>query len=456
MMSSPPPAEPLVEPFHWDGSLLELFRRVARGRHPFLLLSGTACSGRGRWTLMGSDPFDVWSAGDGEDPFPALQSLLAAHAILPAQRLPFAGGLVGYLGYECLQHVERVPVHASDLPAAWFGLYGSAVVVDGRMGKAWMVSTGLPEREPELRRRRARDNLARLRSWLAEPLPAPAGAEPLTGPLESSLDASAYQDAVQRILDHIRAGDIYQANLTQRFHMDAEVPDPVRLLGRLHGASPAPHAAYLDTGEWTILSSSPERFLRKTGLEVESRPIKGTASRGATPELDAAQRAGLEVSPKERAENLMIVDLVRNDLSRVCRPGTVHVPALSQVETYTTLHHLVSTVRGLLRERCSVAELLRAAFPPGSMTGAPKVRAMEILHELEPVSRGPYSGALGYLSFCGDLDLSVVIRTVLLGRGQARFHVGGGVVADSDPRAEYEESLLKAQALRRGLGIAGS
>ena len=257
---------------------------------------------------------------------------------------------------------------------------------------------------------------------------------------------------MQCILDHIRAGDIYQANLTQRFRMDVAEPDPVALLGRLHGASPAPHAAYLDTGPWKILSSSPERFLRRTGDQVESRPIKGTAARGTTAGDDAASRAALKESSKDRAENLMIVDLVRNDLSRVCRPGSVQVPALSQVETYATLHHLVSTVRGEIRKDRTTEDLLRAVFPPGSMTGAPKVRAMEILHELEPVSRGPYAGALGYLSFCGDLDLSVVIRTVLLGQGEARFHVGGGVVADSRPQAEYEESLLKARALLEALG----
>ncbi len=201
-----------------------------------------------------------------------------------------------------------------------------------------------------------------------------------------------------------------------------------------------------------IRPSSPERFLRRSGDQVESRPIKGTAARGTTAGDDAASRAALKESSKDRAENLMIVDLVRNDLSRVCRPGSVQVPALSQVETYATLHHLVSTVRGEIREDRTTEDLLRAVFPPGSMTGAPKVRAMEILHELEPVSRGPYAGALGYLSFCGDLDLSVVIRTVLLGQGEARFHVGGGVVADSRPQAEYEESLLKARALLEALG----
>jgi para-aminobenzoate synthetase component 1 len=435
-----------VQHLHWNGSLIELFRRASRGSHPFLLLSGTARGGRGRWTIFGSDPFEVWSAGDDDDPFAAASQLAAAHPALPAQRLPFAGGLVGYLGYECLRHVERVPVHPrspSDPP-------------DGRAGRHWLVSTGLPEQDPGRRRSRARDDLVRLEEKIRQPLDAADSPPPSTGALRSSLSRSDYVDAVRRILHHIRAGDIYQANLTQRFQVEAQVADPVGLFGRLHGASPAPHAAYLDIGSWKILSSSPERFVRRRGRQVESRPIKGTVSRGVTPEEDAALREALEDSPKDRAENLMIVDLMRNDLSRVCSPGSVQVPALSRVETYTTLHHLVSTVQGELRPECTSEDLLRAVFPPGSMTGAPKVRAMAILRDLEPVRRGPYAGALGYLSFCGDLDLSVVIRTVLLGNGEARFHVGGGVVADSRPEAEYDESLLKARALKRALGVTTS
>lgn len=456
MSCRPSAAEPLVEPLHWDGSLLELFRRVARGRHPFLLLSGTARSGRGRWTLMGSEPFRVWAAAENHDPFAAIQEMLDAYPMLPAQGLPFAGGMVGYLGYECLRHVERVAVRPrvpSDPADAWFGLYASAVVVDGRTGKSWLVSSGLPEQDESRRRTLARQDLQRLRDWVDSPLPDPGDARALPGVLRSTLERQDYLLAVQRVLQHIRAGDLYQANLTQRFSVDLTEPDPLALLGRLHGASPAPHAAYLDTGAWKILSSSPERFLHRSGRRVESRPIKGTVARGATAVDDAASRIALEGSAKDRAENLMIVDLVRNDLSRVCRPGSVQVPELCQVETYATLHHLVSTVRGELREECTTEDLLRAVFPPGSMTGAPKVRAMEILHELEPVRRGPYAGALGYLSFCGELDLSVVIRTVLLGKDEARFHVGGGVVADSEPQAEYEESLLKARALCIALGV---
>ncbi len=446
----------LVEPILWDGSILELFRRTARGRHPFLLWSGTAAQGRGRWTLMGSDPFRTWSADEAEDPFSVVSELVAAYPATVPAPLPFAGGLVGYLGHECLRHVEQVAVHPAaplDPPDAWFGLYSSAIVVDHQENKTWLVATGLPESEPARREERAREQLERLRRRIATRVAAARSWEPHPGPLRSSLTRTAYVAAVQRILQHIRDGDLYQANLTQRLEVDLEPCDPLDLLGRLHEASPAPHAAYLDIGDWKVLSSSPERFLHREGERVESRPIKGTAPRGATPREDEDLRVALEDSVKDRAENLMIVDLVRNDLGRVCRPGSVQVPALAVTESYATLHHLVSTVEGQLRPDRTLADLLRAVFPPGSMTGAPKVRALEVLHELEPVRRGPYAGALGYLSFDGSLDLSVVIRTVLLGHGTARFHVGGGVVADSDPQGEYQESLWKAKALLCALGL---
>jgi len=447
--------DPLVEPLDWPGSPLDLFRRIAAGRNPFLLLSDGR---RGRWTLMGCDPFrvDTAGAGDREDPFAAVGRLLAEHPTAPAGDLPFVGGLVGFLGYECLRFVESVetrPADAGDPPDAWFGAYASAILLDHRDGRGWIVASGLPERDHASRRDAALRDVARLRERIRlEPRP-PAGRIEVRGPVRSSLPAGDYADAVRRVLDHIRAGDVYQANLTQRLELDVDVPDPLDLFGRLHATSAAPHAAYLDLGRWQILSSSPERFVSLAGDRAESRPIKGTAPRGHDRAEDRRLRRSLLSSPKDRAENLMIVDLVRNDLNRVSRPGSVRVAALARPETYSTLHHLVSTVRGDLRPDCGVADLLRAVFPPGSMTGAPKVRAMEILHHLEPVRRGPYAGGLGYLSFAGRLDLSVVIRTVLLGEGMARFHVGGGVVADSDPEGEYRESLLKARALLAALGV---
>ena len=452
-------AEPLVEPIRWDGSPLELFRRIARGRHPFLLLSGGPPENGGRWAIMGSDPFRVWSLGSEDsapDPFEAVARLADRYPTQPCPPLPFVGGLVGYLGYECLRFVESVPVRApgpGDPPDAWFAAYGSGVLLDVRDGSGWIVATGWPEEDVARRRDRARQDCDRLHERLQESLPPrPSAPASGAGPLRSSLSPAEYRRSVQEVLGLIRDGDLYQANLTQRFELPLTVEDPVGLFERLHEASAAPHAAFLDLGGWQLLSTSPERFVSLEGRRAESRPIKGTAPRGRDSGEDQLLRRRLLESPKDRAENLMIVDLVRNDLNRVCEPGTVTVDTLAGAETYATLHHLVSTVSGRLAAEHGRADLLRALFPPGSMTGAPKVRAMEVLQRLEPMRRGPYAGGLGYLSFAGGLDLSVVIRTLLTGPHGARFHVGGGVVADSDPEAEYEESLLKARALRQVLG----
>jgi aminodeoxychorismate synthase component I len=265
-----------------------------------------------------------------------------------------------------------------------------------------------------------------------------------------------YAGRVRSILDEIERGGVYEVNLTQRMSTPWQ-GDPLALYAALRRESPAPFAAYLELPDVCIVGSSPERFL-KAGSDghVESRPIKGTRPRGADPDRDAALAEELVTSPKDRAENLMIVDLVRNDLGRVCRPGSVRVPELMQVEAYATVFQLVSTVVGRLREGCDGVDLVRACFPPGSMTGAPKIAAMRIAGALEPVRRGIYSGALGHLDVRGGLDLSVVIRTWLVKKGRAYLHVGGAVVADSDPDAEYDESLDKARALQSALERASA
>ena len=265
--------------------------------------------------------------------------------------------------------------------------------------------------------------------------------------LRSSFSREAYLEAVERVREYIFAGDIFQANLSQR--LEAPLDEPAwELYKRLRAINPAPFAAYIETGEATIMSASPERFLRvSTDRTVETRPIKGTSPRGIGPEHDAALGQALIESEKDRAENLMIVDLLRNDLSRVCVPGTVRVPELFLLENYPTVHHLVSTVVGVLPPKADAVDLLQASFPGGSITGAPKVRAMEIIAELEPSRRGVYCGSIGYLSVTGALDTNIVIRTYLALERRVYFSVGGGIVADSDPTAEYEETLTKARAL---------
>jgi para-aminobenzoate synthetase component 1 len=259
-----------------------------------------------------------------------------------------------------------------------------------------------------------------------------------------------YLDRVRRVREYIAAGDVYQINLTQRFSARF-TGDRYALYRRLRAASPAAFAAYLNAGDFQVLSSSPESFLRLAGRELETRPIKGTRRRGATPEADARQREELLASAKDRAELLMIVDLERNDLGRVCEPGSVQVDELHRLETHPTVHHLVATVRGRLRPECDALDAVRAAFPGGSITGAPKIRAMQIIDELETVRRHVYTGAIGWLGFDGNCDLNIAIRTILCHAGRAHYHAGGGVVWDSEPEAEFQETLDKGRAMREAL-----
>jgi para-aminobenzoate synthetase component 1 len=271
--------------------------------------------------------------------------------------------------------------------------------------------------------------------------------------LESSFTRESYLKAVERVREYIFAGDIFQANLSQRF--EAPLSEPAwSLYRRLRERNPAPFAAFLDFPGVAVLSASPERFLRvDAGGSVETRPIKGTRPRGVGPEHDAALGQALAESPKDRAENLMIVDLMRNDLSRVCAPGSVRVAELFALEQYATVHHLVSTVVGQLAPGADALDLLRAAFPGGSITGAPKLRAMEIIAELEPSRRGVYCGSIGYWSVTGELDTSIAIRTAVARNGRVYFNAGGGVVADSDPADEYQETLDKARGLIDALAV---
>jgi len=328
-----------------------------------------------------------------------------------------------------------------------------------------LISTGLPEAQPRRRRDRAARRLGavrrRLRAAPAEvrppadpPLPASSLCRqyplPLLSRLTSNFDRDGYLGAVRRAIEYVHAGDCFQVNVAQRLLHPATL-SPTELYGRLRARNAAPFAGLFDAGGAVIASASPERFLRVESGEVETRPIKGTRPRGATPAEDRAAAEELLASAKERAENVMIVDLMRNDLGRVCEYGTVRVPAVCRLESYRYVHHLVSEVRGRLRPGLGPVDLLKAAFPGGSVTGAPKVRAMEISAELEPTARGPYCGALGYVGFDGTTDTNILIRTFTMSRGWVQFPVGGGIVAESDPRREYEETLHKAEGLVQAL-----
>ncbi len=479
---------------------------LARAPGAWLLESTLPSPRLGRFSFAGARPY-AWLRGVGTrlhleplrpvrpdlparpttwpgDPFQALAALrpAAVEAGPAAAALPFVGGAVGWLGYELAARIERVDFPGLDdlgLPDLAWALVDRVLVREMQSGRLWAcalgfgmdargarpiaeraaealaedVARGRPERlglgcEPEAPPR-PREGRRPARS--AAPLrlrDAPTGLV-----LGAFFDAEGYAKAVHHLLERIEAGDVYQANLTHRLEAAFE-GDPWRLYENLARRNPAPFAAYLVLPELTLVGSSPERFLHlQPDGRVESRPIKGTRPRGASSAEDAVLRRALAASGKDQAENLMIVDLVRNDLGRVCEIGSVAVPELMEVEEYATVFQLVSTVTGRLRRDRDVADLLRAAFPPGSMTGAPKIAAMQILSRLEPVRRGVYAGALGWLDARGSADLCVVIRTALVRDEVAYLHVGGAVVADSDPLGEWQESLDKARALLDALAV---
>ncbi len=437
---------------------------------PWLLFLDSAARARGgRYSYVTADPVLVLRDGEGDGPlFDRARAVLDPYRMPRLTELPpFQGGLAGYIGYELGARWEGVPGgggRSAPLPDAALALYDWVLAWDHEAECAWLISTGLPFEGSEALAH-ARRRLEEVREWLARRASARQLRPGLVGRLDDAPDfpvdresatrsnftRDRYMDAVARTREYILAGDIFQANLSQRLRIPL-VDDPWPLYRRLRLASPAPFAAYLDLPELSILSVSPERFVRRAGNEVESRPIKGTRPRGRGAVEDDALARALLASVKDRAENVMIVDLLRNDLSRVCEPGSVRASELFTVERIAGVQHLVSTVLGRLSGGLDAFHLLEAALPGGSITGAPKIRAMEIIAELENVRRGPYCGAIGYVSVTGDMDTSIVIRTALATRSDLYLSLGGGIVADSDPAAEYRETMDKGRAILSVLG----
>ena len=454
--------------FHSELPISEVFeisdpiaavRALAHLPYPFLLHSALDDE-RARWSFFGADPFAVFRAAD-YDAARAMWRRLGAQVLAtdPAPTVvPFTGGVVGYWAYDFGRRLEKLPSIARDdlgLPDALLAFYDVIGCFDHRTRQAWAFSSGLPL-EDRLRPGRAERRLdgflrtvAGARRGSASPAPRD-GARP-----RSTFEPAAYRQAVERIQERIRAGDIFQANLSQRWSVPIEerAPGPVALA--LHEAlammSPAPFAAFLDASDHAVASASPERFLELRGRHVETRPIKGTRGRHADPAEDRRLRDELLASAKDRAENVMIVDVLRTDLGRVCETGTVRVAGLCELESFPQVHHLVSTVVGDLREGVDAFDLLHACFPGGSITGAPKIRAMEILESIEPVRRHLYTGAIGYVDWRGDADWNVAIRTAEVVPRAVHFAAGGGITAESDPEAEHQETLVKAEGLRQAL-----
>lgn len=461
--------EPLVEELAGAPDAATVFSRLAHLPHCLFLDSAMRHPRLGRYSFIAADPFDYLQFWPEQDAFGPLDTALARFRTATISGLPpFQGGVAGMFGYGLGRQLERIPrsrVDEFDIPVLALGLYDVVVAFDHQDDRVWIFSSGLPERSAGAQANRAKKRLEWFKRLAIEARPTgtpdrqshriveaaelfPQFRTSQLPQLTSNFSRGDYLAGVQRVVDYIYAGDAFQVNLSQRL-LHPAVDDSVSLYHRLRARNPAPFAGYFDLGEFQIVSASPERFVQVLDRWVETRPIKGTGQRSEQLGADTDHGARLQASEKDRAENVMIVDLLRNDLSRVCQADSVQVTELCTLERYQYVQHLVSAVRGRLRDGAECVDLIRAAFPGGSVTGAPKVRAMEIIAELEPTARGSYCGSLGYLGFDGAMDLSILIRTITAGRGWWQAPVGGGIVAQSSPEAEYEETWHKAEGMLR-------
>jgi para-aminobenzoate synthetase component 1 len=469
---------------HTPESLLE----QVHGGGAVLLRTGSFDSPQARYSFVAARPFltmrsfgsrcefshpgslnqDAGKYTQFGNPWKILEGLTARYELLDEPDLPFPlGGCFGYWGYDLKEFLEtRLPRHAVndlELPGCQVGFYDSLVAFDHHLGKTWIISTGLGV-DGSRSEDRAREQLEFWRMKLSHvtavvrtPL-ASRGREStalVRTPPRSNLSRTEFIARVEQARDYIRSGDIYQVNLSHRLAAACGLSG-WEFFQRLSAISPAPFSAYLDCGEFQIVSSSPELFLRLSGSHILTRPIKGTRPRSVDADRDAQLTYELQTSPKEMAELVMITDLLRNDLGRVCEFGSVQVPELVRLERHPQVQHLVSTVEGRLRKNVSHFGAFASCFPGGSITGAPKIRAMEIIDELEPVTRGPYTGALGYLGFNRESQLAIAIRTAVCREGMVYFHAGAGIVADSIPEAEFEETLTKAAGFLAALRLEQS
>jgi para-aminobenzoate synthetase component 1 len=473
-----------IQTAHTPESLVEQLRMADGGWRIVLLRTTQFDSPAARYSFVTANPFLTFRsfgsrcevsfhpAPDASRPTPQIQfgnpwhlldALMSRFELLDEIDSPFPlGGAFGYWGYDLKNFTEpklpRRAVNDLELPDCHVGFYDSLVVFDHRLGKVSIVSTGL---DADGSRSEARA-MAQLEFWNRRLVRENNDACPVmrdkasfthhTSRITSNISRAEFISAVDRAQRYIRAGDIYQVNLSQRLMAQGEFAG-WELFEKLSTVSPAPFSAFLDCGDFEIASSSPEQFLRLSGSYIQTRPIKGTRPRAADPTRDAQLAYELQTSTKELAELVMITDLLRNDLGKVCEYGSAQVPELAKLEKFAQVQHLVSTVEGRLRNDVTHFAAFASCFPGGSITGAPKFRAMEIIDELEPVSRGPYCGALGYLGFNRESQLSITIRAAICRDGVAHFNVGAGIVADSNPEAEYEETLAKARGFLAALNL---
>ncbi|CAI0803015.1 aminodeoxychorismate synthase component 1 [Serratia quinivorans] len=436
-------------------ALLELFAPLASQPWAMLLHSGFAEHSHNRFDILVAEPRatlttrgpvteirrgeEHWSSP--EDPFSLIQQQLEQQNLHPEVNacLPFQGGALGLFGYDLGRRVEKLPQWAQadiTLPDMAVGIYDWALIADHHQQTLTLLSYGDSEQRWQ---------------WLRNQQPAPRPPFTLTSPWQANMTRRQYGEKFQRIQHYLRSGDCYQINLAQRFAADYQ-GDEWQAFQQLSASNRAPFSAFLRLPDNTVLSVSPERFLWLENQHIQTRPIKGTLPRLADAGQDAQQAQRLANSSKDRAENLMIVDLLRNDIGRVAEPGSVQVPELFVVEPFPAVHHLVSTITATLPQCTPATELLRACFPGGSITGAPKVRAMEIIEELEPQRRNAYCGSIGYISACGTMDTNITIRTLITENGRIYCSAGGGIVADSQEQAEYQETFDKVGRILPQLG----
>jgi para-aminobenzoate synthetase component I len=443
-------------------SPVEFFAALEHLPYSLLLDSADLNHPTGRYSFIVSHPIETIEAKNGEititnwhkqekltgDPFRIVQERLK-HWIpetTPIRGLPpFQGGAAGFFSYDLGRGLETLPASGRDnpdMPDMAVGIYDQVLTFDHHKNQAWMITHASNYHDA----RKKQDYILGL---IANP-PRILPFQDAALDWQSNFEADEYTAAVEKIIAYIKAGDIFQANLAQRF--EATLPpdfDAFSHYLRLREVNPAPMAAFMNCGDVKIASASPERFLSVKGRAVETRPIKGTQPRSGDPELDLKYREKLEASEKDHAENTMIVDLLRNDLSKVCTATSIEVEDLCRLESFASVHHLVSTIRGRLKSGKNALDLLRACFPGGSITGAPKIRAMEIIEELEAVRRGPYCGAMAYIGFDGTMDSAILIRTLVYQGRSVSLSAGGGITAGSDADQEYQETFDKAEAIFR-------
>ncbi|MBW7906401.1 MAG: anthranilate synthase component I [Phycisphaerae bacterium] len=472
------PSVPSIPAFHRRlatcAEPLALFEALYGGEPlAFLYESLEAHGQRGRYSFIGARPRAVFrSTGDALEldlagkthhargnPLDALRQLIRPQLDAPPVA-PFCGGAVGYLGYDVVRQIERLPDNRPDgagVPDAWF-LVPREVVCFDHLEKVIHVilydESGHEARLTEIRRACDATGPAAVREQALHAQPG-AGAVGAGGELSvrSNMARPQFEAMVERAREYIRAGDVFQVVLSQRFEFEAAAP-PLAYYRALRETNPSPYMYYLRLSDLHIAGSSPEVLVGLTGRRVLTRPLAGTRPRGATEEEDLALARELRADPKEQAEHVMLVDLGRNDLGRVCEGGSVRVSDVMEIERHSRVMHLVSSVEGWLREDCDAVDVFRATFPAGTVSGAPKIRAMQVIDELEPQRRGVYAGAIGYFSYLGDMDLCIAIRTMVLHRGRGHIQAGAGVVADSVAAREYEETLNKANALLRAARLA--